>query len=136
MVNYENSKIYQVVCGETKRIYIGATTNTLCNRFHHHRHPLNPTRTKDFINPTIHLIEEYPCLNNTELSLKEKEWILKTNCVNVKIPLRTPAEYYRDNKLQISQQKKQYYQNNKEKIKLKMKDYYHNKIKLKNNKSP
>ena len=45
---------------------------------------------------------------------------------NVKIPLRTPAEYYKDNRTYILEQKKNYYQTNKEFIKKKQKEYYYN----------
>ena len=133
MGKYSNAKIYKVVCGETGNVYIGATTNSLSLRFHHHRHHTNPTRTKNFINPTIHLLEEYPCENLIELSLKEKEWILKTECVNGKIPLRTPEEYYKDNKIKILEEKRIYYQNNKERILERQKIYYNNNKNNKNN---
>ncbi len=129
MGNFSNAKIYKVVCGETGDVYIGATTNALSLRFNHHRHPSNPTRTKTFINPTIHLVENFPCENVIELSLREKDWIKKTECVNVKIPLRTQAEYYQDNRTYILEQKKNYYQTNKESIKKKQKEYYYNKKK-------
>ena len=79
--------IYKLTC-ETGKTYIGKTCMTMNRRLTKHKGRQNKesnSSTKDFINPTIHLIEEYPCHNNIELSLKEKEWILKTNCVNVKI---------------------------------------------------
>ena len=39
MPNYQDGKIYKIVCRITNLVYIGSTTNKyLCNRLGHHNH--------------------------------------------------------------------------------------------------
>ena len=58
---YSNGKIYRVICEETNRQYIGSTCNPLRKRLYEHKKKHNGCMTKDFINPSIILIEDYPC---------------------------------------------------------------------------
>ena len=116
MADYTNGKIYKVVCGETNRIYIGSTINLLKYRLSKHKVLNNSCRCNDFINPTIHLLEDYSCNNRKELELRERYYIENTDCVNIKIPSRTKKEWYLDN----AEKYKQYYIDNAEKLKEKI----------------
>ena len=48
---------------------------------------------------------------------QEVKLIRNNPCINKQIPLRTPKQYYQDNKEGFIEKQKQYYQDNKEKIK-------------------
>ena len=115
MVNYQNSKIYELICSETNNIYIGSTTQKLCQRLgQHKRKDKNTCMSKTFINPKIYLLENTPCNSKEELHSIERKYIETTKCVNKCIPNRTSKEYYQDNKEKIVLKKKEYYQDNKE----------------------
>ena len=131
MVNYQNAKIYKLICSETNKIYIGSTTVSLHRRKSKHKAPCNECTCKDFINPEIYLIENYPCNNKEELHSKEREYIESIDCVNLKIPYRTKKEYqeiykeYRkNNKENNKKYYKEYYENNKEELKKKAREKY------------
>lgn len=64
----------------------------------------------------IELLEDYPCNNKNQLHRREGELIREHDCVNKYVAGRNKAEYYQNNKEQISAQMKLYHQNNKEKI--------------------
>ncbi len=83
------SIIYKVVCSSTKKIYIGSTNKTLDVRLTEHNNHINPTACKDFVNKTIHLLEEFDCNNFEEQLIKEQEWMDKTDCVNINRAHRT-----------------------------------------------
>lgn len=51
-----------------------------------------------------------------EAKKKEGEYIKNNECVNVSIPLRTPKEYYNDNKDILNKKYKEYRNQNKDKI--------------------
>lgn len=117
MVDFSNAKIYKLVCSETKRNYIGATITSLGSRLSKHKNKFNSCRTKDFVNPTIHLIEEYSCNNRKELDERERYYIENTQCVNHNIPGRTPHEYRRKNASKKRKYNKQYSIDNYERLK-------------------
>ena len=60
MVNYENAKIYRLVCSETGEQYIGSTNQQLAKRKHQHMAKKNQCKSKGFINPQIFLIKSCP----------------------------------------------------------------------------
>jgi len=127
-MDYKNGKIYRVVCSETGRQYIGSTASTLVKRLYNHKRKTNACSTKDFIEPKIFLIEDYPCDRKDQLLSRERFHIESMDCVNKNIPTRTQKEYREDNKKHVKEYQKDYYQNNKDKIK----EYYEvNKDKLK-----
>lgn len=109
MTDYSTGKIYKVVCSETNRIYIGSTKHTLKQRLARHKSSSNSCRTKDFINPTIHLLEDYSCNNRNELSIRERYYVENNDCVNLAIPSRTKKEYNKE-------YGKQWYIDNAEKL--------------------
>jgi len=132
MVNYKNSKIYELICSETGRKYIGSTTQKLCQRLAGHKTMNNPCSSKILINPKIYLLTYVPCDSKEELHAIERLYIENNECINKQIPLRTDKEwaqdnpekvkeknikYYENHKKQIIEQKKEYYKDNKEKVK-------------------
>ena len=151
MVNYNNGKVYKIVCDTTGLIYVGSTTKKyLSQRLDGHRSKYkgwkngNNKYTTSFKvlendNYTIVLLELVNCNSNDELKARERFYIQSLVCVNKVIPTRTPIEYrvanketiaekqkeWREaNKDQLGEQQKEYYKANKEQITEKMKDYY------------
>ncbi len=108
-IDYSKAVIYFVKCSETNKIYIGSTTRRLCYRIGHHRSKHNTTSTKDFINPTIHLLEKYPCENREQLLKKERFFVESLPCVNKNIPGRTAAEWQSSNKGMVQDYRKKRY---------------------------
>ena len=101
MSGYKNGKIYKITC-ETGKVYIGSTIKTLKKRLSIHK-SRNECCTKDFINPKIELIETYPCKTKQELLWKEREWVEKSECVNVRLPITTPEERKEKNKEKLNE---------------------------------
>jgi hypothetical protein len=135
MVNYQNGKIYKIVCNITGLIYIGSTAEKyLSNRLAKHR-----TNYKDYLNGKFHyitsfkilennnyeiiLLETYPCNNKYELEARERFYIEICNCANKCIPNRTKKEWYEDNKNYIIEKTKQYQKDNKDYYKQYQKQY-------------
>ena len=92
MPDWSKGKIYKVTC-ESGLVYIGSTVRSLKRRFTCHNTLSNNCETRDFINPKIELLEDYPCETKDELLWKEREWIDKTDCVNKYRPIITREEY-------------------------------------------
>jgi predicted GIY-YIG superfamily endonuclease len=79
MVNYNNGKIYKIVCNTTGLVYIGSTTkNKLCERLTQHKSRFKKYNEGDNIkyssflvlennNYNIILIENYKCNSKDEL---------------------------------------------------------------------
>ena len=75
MPNYQNGKIYKLVCSDTGNIYVGSTCKTLNARLSNHKSKtFNQCSSKSFINPKIVLIESFSCNSKQELELKEREY--------------------------------------------------------------
>ena len=109
MPNYQNGKIYKIIDSENKVIYIGSTTEKLCNRYAKHKHNANGNR--------IILLELCPCNSREELVKKEQELIEQfDNLLNQKrayIPEEHYKEYMKEYHLNYN---KEYYEENKNKI--------------------
>jgi hypothetical protein len=96
MVNYQNGKIYKIVCDDSENIYIGSTTKEklsqrMAKHKSHHNDYLDGKGRfiSSFImlekqNPRIILIENYPCNNKDELRMREQYWIdqFRNICIN------------------------------------------------------
>ena len=122
--------IYEIYCNETNERYIGSTFLSLVLRIRCHKCPSNKTVSKRIIdrgNFTFKVLEELPTATKTELLLKEKEYFLKMDCININSPLTTDEErkaynlekatkYYKDNKEYVLKIRKEWYNENKEKI--------------------
>jgi len=126
MVNYKNSKVYELVCSQTGKKYIGSTCQKLCQRLAQHRAMSNKCSSKNLINPKIYLLTYVPCDSKEELHAIERLYIENNECINKEIPLRTKKEYYQDNQEHILEKSKKYRENNKEKVKATKKKYYQN----------
>ena len=135
MPDYKQGKIYSIRSFQTDDIYIGSTTQELCNRMSGHRRNykkyLNGKYTfvtsfdiLKYDDAYIELIEKYPCTCKKELEAIEGKYIRKMDCVNRRIEGRTLKQYREDNKEQIKKYKKQHYESNKQTIALKQKQYY------------
>jgi len=122
-MSYQNGKIYKVICSETGDVYIGSTYTSLADRMRGHTAPSNGTMSKSFMNPTIHLINEFPCNNKAELLAEERKFVKEMECVNRNIPGRTRKERDADNSNKIKQQTKQYKLDNADEIKKWNKQY-------------
>lgn len=94
MPDYSKGKVYKLVANETEDIYIGSTTQPLCERKALHvsnykRHTEgrggNYVTSHELLkHPScrIELLEAYPCASKEELYAKEGEWIRRLPCVN------------------------------------------------------
>jgi hypothetical protein len=143
MVNYQNSKIYRLDCGDL--VYIGATTYKLSLRKAIHKGDYVADRSYcrskllykyaednglDLVKDIkIELIENCPCNNKEELSAIEGKYIRQykeeygDNCVNRIIAGRTTKEYYADNRDKVLQRHKEWYKTNKDKRTQQKKEY-------------
>jgi len=116
-MDYQNGKIYRLVCEETGRQYIGSTSSTLTKRLHNHKYQKSKCASHDFINPKIFLIEDYPCDRKDQLLMRERFHIENTDCVNLNRPIISQQErkeqvekYYLNNR----EARLQYYETHKE----------------------
>ena len=134
MVNYQNGKIYAIRSFKTDEIYIGSTTQKLCQRLQKHKadkkryekgiqHYYTSFKILDYDDAYIELIENVPCNSKEELHKIEGKYIREMICVNKNITGRTLKEYYKENKDIIKQKNKEYYEKNKEAINQKNKEY-------------
>ena len=129
MPNYQNSKIYKLVSPHTDEIYIGSTTQKLCQRLSGHsrsfrkKNKCTSVKLLELGKVKIVLIEDFPCDRKEELLKRERYYIENFDCVNKYIPGRTKKEYYEDNKELISEKAKVYREENKEIITQKVKVY-------------
>ena len=129
MPNYQNGKLYTIRSHQTDKVYVGSTTQVLSVRMGGHRanfklynngggtNYVSSFELLTYDDAYIELIELYPCNSKTELDRGEGVYIRQMDCVNKNIAGRTMAEYYQDNKEQLTERQKQYYQDNKEQIK-------------------
>tara|TARA_R110001632_G_scaffold44470_1_gene113037 strand:- start:313 stop:744 length:432 start_codon:yes stop_codon:yes gene_type:complete len=127
MPNYQNAKIYKLLCFDTGLIYIGSTIKSLSQILGIHKAESNKRISKILRNPKIYLIKNTPCNSKEELKAIEKEYINKIDCINKIIPTRTKKEYYEDNKEYLIEKMKIYNESRKEKKKIYDKLYYQKK---------
>ena len=136
MPDYQNGKIYKLICDENDLVYYGSTTQFyLCDRKSKHKYlykmylegkrqwRCTSFEIIKYESCKIVLVENYPCQTKEELFARERYWIENNDCVNKIIPGRTDKEYYENNKEEILKKKKEYYENNKEEISKKKKEY-------------
>ena len=126
MVNYQQGKIYTIVCHTTGLVYYGSTCEpSLARRLDCHKrsymcakYKVKCTSTKVLENDNygIFLAENYPCNNKDELRMRERFYIENNECVNKCIPIR-----FKHEKLIIL--KEQYKKHKKERLE-NMKTYY------------
>lgn len=107
MPNYQNGKIYKMVCNVTGKVYIGSTTKPyLSSRIAEHKRDLKRAPKKS-VNQVLEnndyyyaLICNYPCNSKDELTAEERRHIENNECVNkVRRPNRSRDEelqYFRE----------------------------------------
>jgi len=120
MVNYNNGKIYKLICDNSDLIYIGSTTQPLYKRLNEHKkRNISSKKLFELGNVKIILIEEVKCDNNEQLIKREQYYIdkYKNNIINDKNAYTDQKEYYIKNKDNIKDKRKEYYIKNKNKIK-------------------
>jgi len=113
-MNYKNAKIYKLT-GENGLYYYGSTTRRLNIRLNEHRCKSGCERSKLLTNPTIELLENYPCNNKIELQERERWYIENNECVNRKVPNRTDKEYQEKYRKRDTEKKKEKKHNKNEK---------------------
>lgn len=135
MVNYQDGKIYKIVCNTTGLTYYGSTCElNLSNRLSHHRgnykeyllgknNYITSFKVLENDNYEIVLVEKFPCNDKMELHQQERLYIENNECVNKIIPQRTPKEWREENQDSIKLEKQNYYINNKERLLKKQYDY-------------
>ena len=128
--NYQQGKIYKIVCNTTGLVYIGSTIEKyLSRRLVEHRHQYNQYlrgfrgiyissfKILAIDNYEILLVENYPCKSSDKLRMRERYYIEKFECVNIiKRPHITIEDKHEKNK--------KYYNENKEKESLRKKKIY------------
>ena len=75
---YSKGKIYIIKCKD--KVYIGSTVKTLEERFNEHKSSSNRCTSKvlfEMGSPTIELLEECPCENESQLIKREGELMLE-----------------------------------------------------------
>jgi hypothetical protein len=154
MPDYSKGKIYKLVSNKTENIYIGSTTQPLCDRKSRHNtnyklHKcgkygyLTSFELMQYDDVDIVLLENVACESKDQLHARERHWIESTECVNKRIPTRSKKEYLKKyNSMEVAKQKRrQYYHetknseryqqyriNNKEKKKERNRQYYQKNI--------
>ena len=136
MPDYNEGKIYKIVCNTTGLCYIGSTAQKrLCDRLTGHkrhytsyykhgiRSYLTSFQVLESDDYDCILVEEYPCDNKMQLEQRERYYIDSMPCVNKHIPTRSQQEYQEDNKEKIADYKKEWSEINKDKLKEQHKIY-------------
>lgn len=135
MPDYTNGKIYKIYNTFTNDIYIGSTTQLLCQRMRKHRHNSKYDNYQTIKlykcfheygidNFYIELIENYNCDSKEQLTAREGYHIRKLQpSLNTVIIGRTNEEYKNDNSETIKIQQQQYRKDNKETIAEKSRKY-------------
>ena len=115
--NFQNGKMYSIRSHQTKKIYIGSTTQSTSQRFSNHKELTCSSREiMQFADAYIELIEMFPCVNKIQLQGREGELIRTMDCVNKNAPDRTPPEnkqYRKQYRQEHKEEKKQYRQEHK-----------------------
>jgi len=127
---YKEGKIYKLICCETLDIYIGSTIMNLNERIKGHRRNNNNCESKNFVEPLIELIEDYPCNNKLELRQREQYHIDNNECVNKYRTYRTEEQI----KEECKERNRKWLEVNREKKKEKSKQYYYDNIEKMNEK--
>ena len=135
MTNYQEGKIYKIYNTINDEIYIGSTTQKLCERMAQHRSKhrnecpvalvykaFNEHGVENFF---IELVEKCPCNDKDELRKKEGEYIRALKPVlNKNIAGRTKQDYEVEHKEAIAKRKKEYRERDIQRYSQKQKEYY------------
>ena len=135
MVNYENAKIYKIVCNITGLCYIGSTCKKyLAQRLYQHVNSYKRYKNGKSNNVTsfevlenddydIFLLENVKnCTTKEQLHARERYYIENNECVNRYIAGRTKKEYREANKEKFKEYHKKYNKEYKEENKDKLRE--------------
>ena len=118
---YQKGKIYKIVSGQTDKIYIGSTNESLKRRLQCHKSRYKTNNGACSVNEILKyddviilLIESYPCNTRRELEEREGFWIGTQRCVNCQLPGTWSDEFKRERKRIIKKEKKEIYMNSGE----------------------
>jgi hypothetical protein len=130
---YANGKVYRLVNDVDDEIYVGSTCLPLHKRLYYHKSKARAEpnikvyqhlNNVGFDNVSIVLIENFNCQSKEELLGRERYWIdeLKPS-LNKVLPLRTPKEWFQDNREKMMLKFREYNEKNKDKIQEQRKEY-------------
>lgn len=136
-INYQKTVIYKIVCNDLSvtYTYVGMTTDFTKRKNAHKTNCKITTKGYNYkiyeiirenggwINWTMLEIEAYPCMNNAEARLKEREWYDKLHSTMNTI---RPSVTEEETKEEKQANQKAYDVMNKEKIKATNKEWYEN----------
>ena len=133
--DYQTGKVYKITSPHTDQVYIGSTTRSLSARFNDH---VSRSKKSDLHNaskivivagnPSIELIEAFPCTSRKELERREGELQkMAANCCNKVIAGRTYTEYRADHKEERAVRRRAYRDKNRDKIRENDRLAYHKK---------
>lgn len=121
MVNYQNAKIYKIVCNITGLTYFGSTCQSIAQRIAEHKRKYKNLVEKNITNDYCssfeilknenyyyELVCNCPCNSKEELIKTEGSYIRNNECCNKNIPDRTYKEYHNLHNEKISNYQKQY----------------------------
>ena len=112
---YKNGKIYKIECD--KLVYYGSTCSTLTKRMSAHKIKSNVCSSCILFekgNPSITLVEDFPCERKEQLLARERYYIENNECINKYVPCRTREEFFAKHPEKRIETCKKYYENNKE----------------------
>ena len=136
MPDYQNGKIYELVCRVTGKRYIGSTTQPLSKRLHQHKKEADrkyKCRSSEIVvggDYYINLLRSCPVNTKEELHTEERKEFDKGDCINNRRPIATmeerrkrELEWVRDHKDKLCERSTQYNKDNKEKYDVYQKEY-------------
>ena len=141
-IEIEKGFIYKLTSPQTEKVYIGSTLKPLYFRLYQHKQSYNRFENGKgnyigsfevikFDDCIIEELESFENLTRKGLSIFERKWYdtYKANGVqlcNVNIPMRTKADWMRENKEFLDTWNKEYRVKNKDKLNKFANEYYHN----------
>ena len=130
-MNYQNGKIYELLCQSTGERYIGSCTTTLAKRLYAHKKKSNVCASKQIIergNYEMTLLEDFSCNRKDQLTARERFYYDLLPNINRQRPMRLETdkeaiakeareyrtEYNLVNKEKIAEQMKMYHDTHRE----------------------
>ena len=144
MANYLEGMIYKIESNKTNKVYIGSTTLSIKQRFQIHQSSYKRYQKGlgQYISafdifdaddsPSIEVIQNFPCINRTQLDTQERAVIeaYQDVCCNHNIPKRSIEEYLYANRESIQAYHRRYFVKHRKRIIAKQKFYYRKNLEL------